>query len=130
MGGQKAGAVMFRTKFEEKLESVVIPQDTPQDELGKMCQKLDRYVAEKLPTFLYKFRCCNERHIDAFYHNQVWISNAELMNDGYDTRLYFERSAVEKFLKEVTSQNIKTAIDTLCAKNVQLPDEWRNIPEL
>lgn len=44
-------------------------------------------VIENLPKYLYKYRSGNTWDLDALENNKLWMANATLMDDPYDSKI-------------------------------------------
>ncbi|MDE5946942.1 MAG: DUF2971 domain-containing protein, partial [Oscillospiraceae bacterium] len=83
---------------------------------------------QSMPLTLFKYRNCTENHFDALYNDQIWTAAGELMNDGYDARIYFDKMEVEAQLADVFSDDsIKAMIKNIQDK-VELPPQIKSIP--
>ena len=74
--------------------------------------KLLKYTRGSIPSKLYRFRQCKERHFDDFYNDKFGIATGIHMNDGFDTRLFFDRVAAEKWIE--TLLNTLTDSKVVC----------------
>ncbi len=99
-----------RKKFAEILYNTKNPDNLPACEFDKIYQPLLEFMNTFFPQTLYRYRSCEERQFEAFYKNQIWASNAECMNDGFDSRMFFDQSAVES---EVESELSDEALSRL-----------------
>ncbi len=95
---------MGTMNFEEILNNTVIPGNLTKEEQNRLLQPLQDYIKQHTPKKLYKYRSCCNNHISAFYNDQVWVSTAENMNDGFDARLYYNKEEVTKALKDEISE--------------------------
>lgn len=48
--------------------------------------KISQMIIENLPKYLYKYRSGNPWDLDALENNQLWMGNATLMDDPYDSK--------------------------------------------
>ena len=90
--------------FERLLNNTVVPANIPYEEQLKRYEPIVSYVNAHLPEQLYRFRRCNDNNLEAFLNDQIWVSAAKNMNDGFDARIYFDRDVV----RSVFSQNTKS----------------------
>ena len=96
---------MDRNEFAKLLYGIEIPGKLSYDECSLRYQPLINYLNAFFSKTLYRYRNCEERNIDAFYRDQIWASNGECMNDGFDARIFFDRSSVEKEIEEGLSED-------------------------
>ena len=92
-----------RKQFADILYKTVIPSGLSALEYNEKYSLMTNYISRFFPQTLYRFLRCDEKRIDAFYKNQIWVANLEKMNDGYDGRLFFNRSEVENDLQNSLS---------------------------
>ena len=86
--------ISFQAAFKTILNNTVVPSDMPALEQARIVQKLYNIVQEGMPNTLFRYRRCSERSFEAFDSDRVWVSRADCMNDGFDTRLYFDRNEI------------------------------------
>lgn len=82
--------------FAEKLLSTTIPSNLPVIDQQKRIESLQQNAHSLLPDRLFRFRTCSERSFDAFNKDELWVSTADCMNDGYDTRIYVDSREVQQ----------------------------------
>lgn len=73
-------------------------------------QPLSEFLVTVIPARLYRYRQCIERNYDALMHDQVWVSCAETMNDGFDARLFFDINSISDWLEKLFSSESTDAI--------------------
>ena len=73
-------------------------------------QPLSEFLVTVIPARLYRYRQCIERNYDALMHDQVWVSCAETMNDGFDARLFFDINSISNWLEKLFSSESTDAI--------------------
>ena len=101
-------------KYSTLLNGTVVPAGLSDKEYADAMNPLQNYIWDNMPHKLYKYRSCNENHMNAFYNNQIWVASAKTMNDGFDARLYFNRNeALELIKSQMSEDKIKLFIDTL-----------------
>lgn len=102
---------MNREEFATILYDTVVPSNLSEEAKSKKFEKIGQFVSSNLPERLFRYRRCDERSIEAFYKNQVWASTSESMNDGFDTRLYFDRKTVNERLNcSFSAETLKNMI--------------------
>lgn len=95
-----------RKEFAEKLNNTVIPSSMPEDEQRKLYNELYVSADRIRPERLYRFRTCSERSFDSLEKDQFWVSRADCMNDGFDTRLFFDLKQVEEAINQMKSYSV------------------------
>ena len=91
--------------FEEILNNTIIPSNLNDEEKQNRYKSLKEYISQNIPDRLYKYRSCCDNHISAFYKDQIWVSTADVMNDGFDARMYYDKDKVIESVREQTSKN-------------------------
>lgn len=116
------------TEFEKILNETIVRSDIPLQEQATECEALYWYAQKNMPEKLYRYRRCDERSIDAFYHDHVWVSTATSMNDGFDARLYFDRKGCLSWRDTLISETAKDEIKELFSPSSKLPEEIASFP--
>ena len=96
-----------REKFAKILDSTVIPSDMHLSEQQQKYEALQNASNEILPQRLYRFRSCSELSFSAFDKDQLWVSTADCMNDGFDTRIYVDADSVKARFSFLTQNKDK-----------------------
>lgn len=94
---------MNREEFVRILYGTVVPSNLSWEEQEKKYDEVNRFVSSELPERLFRYRRCDERSIEAFYKDQVWVSTSESMNDGFDARLFFDRRTINEWISNYFS---------------------------
>lgn len=116
------------TKFEEILNNTTIPAGLGIDEQEKRIAPLKTHIQKVMPDKLYKYRSFCDNHISAFYKDQLWASSAQSMNDGFDARLYYDKSkCLDIYRQQTSSEQIETFINKL-KTNETLREELSKMP--
>lgn len=82
------------TEFKRILEETAVPSNLPRQEQEEKIEKLYKCAKSMMPSSLFRYRKCDERSLDAFYNDRVWVSSADCMNDGFDTRMFFDKKGI------------------------------------
>ena len=82
---------MDTSEFAKLLYETRIPSSLSAEEAQKKYEPVLHCISEKTPERLYRYRHCDTRSFEAFDKDQVWVSTAESMNDGFDARLFFDK---------------------------------------
>lgn len=82
------------TDFKRILDETVVPSNLSFQEQAEKIENLYGCAKSMMPKSLFRYRKCDERSIDAFYNDRVWVSSADCMNDGFDARMYFDKNSI------------------------------------
>ena len=85
-----------RRAFEHILNNTFIPSNNPRDMNNQLIGALHDEAHKGLPRKLYRYQRCDDLRFDAFDKNQIWISTARSMNDGFDTRIFINKDEIRK----------------------------------
>ena len=119
---------MDTKEFERILNETIIPSTASNEEQVEKIERLYGCAASKMPPMLFRYRKCDERSLDAFYKDKVWISTPESMNDGFDTRLFFDKKPIIEWLNWFESENAKAGLKSFFAEESELPANIAEIP--
>ena len=97
---------MERSDFEKRLSSLIIPGGTPVSEIEKQVFPIREAIAEMMPKSLFRYRACNERHIDAFENDKIFAVPADWFNDPYDTLVRYDYDGIKKYVDCVASADM------------------------
>ena len=82
--------------FAGQLLSTSIPSNLSTIDQQKWIESLRQNAYSLLPDRLYRYRACSERSIDAFDKNELCVSTADCMNDGYSKATNFPLIVIMK----------------------------------
>ncbi len=109
-------------EYRRLLEKTIIPDNyTAQNE--KDCFELIDYINSAMPITLYRFRSVSERSLDAFLNDKLWFSNGSLMNDDFDSRIFYNKERIKKQMNSLVS-------DTGGLKPIDAVLNLKSIPDL
>lgn len=91
-------------EFTRLLYTTAVPSSFSETEKIAKVEPLQQHVFSSMPKQLYRYRRCDERSLESFYKDQIWVSTAECMNDGFDARLYFDKQEIITWLNRLTSE--------------------------
>ena len=94
---------MDRFHFGKLLDSIVIPDGTPSEEIVKAVLPIREAVAEMMPKSLFRFRSCDDMHIDAFENDSIYAVTADSFNDPYDTLQRYDMDGIRQYVDRVMS---------------------------
>ena len=87
---------MDRLEFEKRLQSIIIPGGTPQNDLMGILAPISEAITQMMPRSLFRFRSCNKRQIDAFKKNDLYAVTADKFNDPYDTMVRYDKEGIKQ----------------------------------
>ena len=91
---------ILRKTFDQILRTTVVPATMPLEAKEQTYGQWTEFLANNIPTKLFRYRNYSTRSIEAFYHDQVWVTIGSKMNDGFDTRIYFGLKDSEKAIRD------------------------------
>lgn len=94
---------MDRLRFGKILDSIIIPEGTPPEEILKAVLPIREAISEMIPRSLFRFRSCDDMHIDAFEKDSIFAVTADSFNDSYDTLLRYDMEGIRQYLEMVMS---------------------------
>ena len=94
---------MDRAEFEKRLRSLVVPESTSATDLNRMVLPLREALIDMTPGSLYRYRSCEEKHIDAFEKDKIYAVPADWFNDPYDTLLRYDFVGIKKYVEQIAS---------------------------
>ena len=93
--------IMDRSDFEKRLQSIVIPGGTPQNELVSLLSPISGVISQLMPSSLFRFRTCDKMQIDAFEKDELYAVTADKFNDPYDTLVFFDSEFINMFKRSL-----------------------------
>ena len=94
---------MDRTEFEKRLRSLVVPEGTSATNLIRMVLPLRDALIDMTPGSLFRYRSCEEKHIDAFEKDKIYAVPADWFNDPYDTLVRYDFDGIKKYVEQIAS---------------------------
>lgn len=104
---------MDTSEFAKLLYETRVPSSLSAEEKQKKYEPVLHCISEKTPERLYRYRHCDTRSFEAFHNNQVWVSTAESMNDGFDARLFFDKEEITQWLEQELPKTAKASFSRL-----------------
>lgn len=109
---------MNTEKFEKILGRTVISSELKFEDQLMLSREPVIWSLDNAPEHLYRYRSCNEMSFEAFYHDKVFVSSANSMNDGFDARIYFDNSTLENIQEKIQSEEVITQCVQFLKKNL------------
>lgn len=106
-------------KYKDILQNTVIP-DGDYDKNVNVCNDLLEYIDSYLPKKLYRYRSISERNLTAFLNDELWFSNGGVMNDDFDSRLFYNQEKIRTELDLLISETggLKPIDSILCMESI------------
>lgn len=121
---------MDRLEFGKLIDNIVIPEGTPSDALVKAVLPIREALLEMMPKSLFRFRSCDDMHIDAFEKDAIYAVTADSFNDPYDTLLKYDMEGIRQYVERVMSIEGLEQLKAFLAQGNNLADEAkRTLPE-
>ena len=112
---------MDRAEFEMILNSVVVPQGMPVDEINKAVFPISSAAFQMMPQSLFRYRPCSERSIEAFEKDIIYAVTAEKYNDPYDTLVKCDKEGIQNYLRQALSVATLTSLKDYLAQGNAMP---------
>ena len=118
---------MDRLEFEKRLQSIVIPGGTPQNELVRLLSPISEVISQMMPSSLFRFRTCNKMQIDAFEKDELYAVTADKFNDPYDTLVRYDKEGIKQSTAAfLTYENFKQ-LKVFFEQGGDFPDEAKQL---
>lgn len=118
-----------RKEFASLLKATVVPSNLPMEEQLQRYQVLQQAAKEILPPKLYRFRSCSEHSFSAFDKDELWVSTADCMNDGFDTRIYLDAKQVNEATANIVDPGKSKEVFFAAIENHPLAKAFQEIIE-
>ena len=105
----------------------MIPEGTPAPEIEKQVLPIREALAKMMPKSLFRYRACNERHIDAFENDKIFAVPADWFNDPYDTLVRYDYNGIKKYVDYVASADWLSQLKEYFAQGNDFPKEFKQI---
>ena len=114
---------MDRIEFGNRLDSIIISEGTPTKEIAKTVPPIREAISEMMPEQLFRFRNCDDMHIDAFEKDAIYAVTADSFNDPYDTLLKYDLEGIRQYVEWVMSMEGLEQLKTFFAQGNDFIDE-------
>ena len=81
----------------------MIPEGTSTSDINRMVMPISGALVEMMPYSLFRYRSCNEKHIDAFEKDRIYMVPSEWFNDPYDTLVRFDNDGIKRYVESLVS---------------------------
>lgn len=114
---------MDRIEFGNRLDSIIIPEGTSTEEMVKAVSPVRETISEMMPKSLFRFRSCDDMHIDAFERDAIYAVTADSFNDPYDTLLKYDMDGIRQYVEWVMSMEGLEQLKAFFAQGNDFIDE-------
>ena len=114
---------MDRFSFGKLIDSIIIPEGAPAEEIVKTVLPIREAISEMMPKSLFRFRNCDDRHIDAFEKDAIYAVTSDLFNDPYDTLLRYDMEGIRQYVERVMSIEGLEQLKAFFVQGYELADE-------
>lgn len=118
---------MDRSEFAKRLHDIVLPSGTSPEDMQKIMFPVSEAIFQMMPSSLYKYRSCEERHIEAFRSDTIYAQTADRFNDPYDTLVRFDQDAIKRSVDSFMSYETFEMLKAWFAQGNDFPYEVKQI---
>lgn len=106
-------------KYKELLNNTVIPDNYTEQNV-RACKDFENYVDSIFPSKLYRYRSISERSLSAFLNDELWFANGTVMNDDFDSRIYYDKKKIKDYLNSLITETggLKPIDNILCMNSI------------
>jgi len=119
--------IMDRSEFEKRLQSIVIPGGTPQNELVGILAPISEAITQMMPSSLFRFRTCDKRQIDAFEKDELYAVTADKFNDPYDTLVRYDKEGIKQSTASFMMYENLKQLKVFFGQGGDFPDEAKQL---
>lgn len=94
---------MNRFELGNLIDSIIIPEGTPPEDIAKAVLPIREAISAMMPNHLFRFRSCDDMHIDAFEKDAIYAVTADSFNDPYDTLVKYDMEGIRQYIDKVMS---------------------------
>lgn len=81
---------MNREEFAKRLNSVIVPEGTSEEDMRKITFPVSEAISQMMPPSLFRCRRCDVDSIVAFKNDIIYAITADRFNDPYDTLVRYD----------------------------------------
>ena len=85
-------------EYEKILNQTIIPEKLSETERASQYSGIASFINSNIPPYLYRFRPFTEKSLKALDKDEIWFASAQLMNDDFDARPYFNKEAMNEWI--------------------------------
>lgn len=83
-------------RFKQKLETTVLLQSLPPEEILRRFQIIENEVRPHVPEQLFRFRSADPYSVESFEHNTITLCSADLFPDRFDSVVYVDKNKIRE----------------------------------
>ena len=114
---------MNRLELAKILNSIVVPQGTPVEEINRRVLPISEAAFQMMPESLFRYRSCSDLSIEAFEKDIIYAVTADKYNDPYDTLVNCDVEAIKNYLRQVLSVETLVSLKAYLAQGNPMPEE-------
>lgn len=114
---------MNRLDFARILDSIVVPEGVPTNEIRKQVFPISQASYEMLPRSLFRYRPIGNNQIQAFEEDIIYTVTADRYNDPYDTLVKCDVDRIKEFIRRVLSVESLTQLKAYIQQGKGIPEE-------
>lgn len=118
---------MDKSEFEKRLQSIVIPGGTPQNDLVRILAPISEAITQMMPRSLFRFRTCSKMQIDAFKKDELYAVTADKFNDPYDTLVRYDKEGIKQSIASFLTCEALRQLKVFFEQGNDFPDEVKKI---
>lgn len=118
---------MDRLEFEKRLQSIIIPGGTPQNDLVGILAPISEAITQMMPRSLFRFRTCDKRQIDAFEKDELYAVTADKFNDPYDTLVRYDKEGIKQSTTSFMTFEALGQLKAFFKQGNDYPDEVKQL---
>lgn len=116
---------MNRAVFSERLKSIVIPEGTPSGTINERMLPISEILVGMMPNSLFRYRPCEERHIEAFREDNIYAVSADKFNDPYDTLIRYDLESIRSVVSSILTCDSMKQLRAFLEQGNDFPDSIR-----
>lgn len=113
---------MNRTEFAKILNSLVVPQGTPAEEVNSKVCPISEAAFQMMPKSLFRYRAFNDRTLEAFEKDIIYAVTADKYNDPYDTLVKSDIDGIKAYLRKAFSVETLANLKAYLAQGNAMPE--------
>lgn len=114
---------MNRSDFATIINSTVVPEGIPTEEIRTRVFPISRASFDMMPHSLFRYRSSGVDQIDAFEKDIIYAVTADKYNDPYDTLIMCNSERIKDYLKQQISVGVLTKLKAFIQQGNDIPDE-------
>lgn len=118
---------MDRSDFEKRLQSIIIPGGTSQNDLVRILTPISEVITQMMPRSLFRFRTCDTMQIDAFEKDELYAVTADKFNDPYDTMVRYDKEGIKQSTASFMTSEALRQLKVFFGQGGDFPDEAKQL---